>query len=91
MTPAQSRWNHQAPAPFTAARPRDDDNYHEINEFTNRQLKRVTPPRQPHTNAIRHSPQSFVTEYTPPYPSTQPPSHPPGRNGKRRNSHGENF
>ncbi|KHJ81977.1 hypothetical protein OESDEN_18332 [Oesophagostomum dentatum] len=67
-----------------APRPRDEDAYHEINEFANRQPKRVTPPRQAHTNAVRHSPHSFVTEYTPPYPTTQPPSHPPGRNGKRR-------
>ncbi|CAJ0593418.1 unnamed protein product [Cylicocyclus nassatus] len=84
--PAQSRWSHQAPAPFVAARPRDDDNYHEINEFSTRQLKRATPPRQANTNAIRHSPQNFVTEYTPPYPSTQPPSHPPGRNGSATSS-----
>ncbi|EYB94444.1 hypothetical protein Y032_0171g294 [Ancylostoma ceylanicum] len=82
-TPAQARWN-QAPAPFI--RPRDEDTYHEINEFTTRPIKRVTPPRQPHTNAVRHSPHSFATEFTPPYPTTQPPSHPPGRNGSSTSS-----
>ncbi|KAK6727094.1 hypothetical protein RB195_005035 [Necator americanus] len=83
--PAQSRWNHQAPAPFVA-RHREDDAYHEINEFATRPIKRATPPRQTHTNAVRYSPQSFATEYTPPYPSTQPPSHPPGRNGSATSS-----
>ncbi|KJH51201.1 hypothetical protein DICVIV_02664 [Dictyocaulus viviparus] len=79
--PIHSKLNAQ----FHHIRLRDDEGYHEIGEFTNRNSKRTTPPRQ--CIGIRHSPQNYTTtEFIPAYPTTQPPSHPPGRNGSATSS-----
>ncbi|PIO66258.1 hypothetical protein TELCIR_12033 [Teladorsagia circumcincta] len=110
--PAQNRWNAQPPY-HLATRSREDDAYHEINEYhSNRPplvkaTAAVPPPPStaapqpvpppyigPHASPPRHnaigirnsSPQSYITEYTPAYPTTQPPSHPPGRNGSATSS-----
>ncbi|VDM58378.1 unnamed protein product, partial [Angiostrongylus costaricensis] len=73
--PVHYKWN---PQPYPV-RPREDDAYHEISEFSNRYPKRASPPRQ--SVRVHHSPQSYTTtEFIPAYPTTQPPSHPPGRN-----------
>uniref|UniRef100_A0A158P5X0 Uncharacterized protein n=1 Tax=Angiostrongylus cantonensis TaxID=6313 RepID=A0A158P5X0_ANGCA len=47
---------------------------------TGQTFLRASPPRQ--SVRVHHSPQSYTTtEFIPAYPTTQPPSHPPGRNG----------
>ncbi|KAJ1350423.1 hypothetical protein KIN20_006209 [Parelaphostrongylus tenuis] len=79
--PVHYKWN---PQPYPV-RLREEDAYHEISEFSNRHHKRTSPPRQSIT--VHHSPQSYTaTEFTPAYPTTQPPSHPPGRNGSATSS-----
>lgn len=103
--PAPNRWNTTA-QPYHATRPRDDDAYHDINEFSSsRPLKPavpappvvaapVPPPyigphASPPRNAIgvrNSSPHSYTADFVPAYPTTQPPSHPPGRNGSATSS-----
>ncbi|WKX92816.1 hypothetical protein Q1695_010672 [Nippostrongylus brasiliensis] len=98
--PTQNRWSATV-QPFHV-RPREEETYHDIIEYSNRPPKAVMPTSTgpipltyvgPHASPPRNtigvrnsSPQNYAAEYVPAYPTTQPPSHPPGRNGSATSS-----
>ncbi|PAV86854.1 hypothetical protein WR25_13171 [Diploscapter pachys] len=90
---APTSWKIHQPAqpqPYKPTPPKDEEqNYYEINEFQAKPYKRVSPPRQMHAVSVRRSPlqrqASFVQDYVPAVPTSNPPQHPPGSASSSQN------